>query len=98
MRPEPYYTRSETETLFQGLRHEIRADLNGLRAEMAQRFGAVDTKIESVKSKIEGLRGEIRVWFLVFAIIVTPVVTSLVNRVTIQAWPTSVPQSSQLSR
>ncbi len=91
MRSDPPYSRSETNSRFESLRHEVRADLNGFETRMERRFGALEARFES-------LRAEVKVWFVVVAVIVTPFVTTLVGRVTAQVWPLPGQQVTQPQR
>lgn len=90
-----YYTRAESDSKLECLRQEIRADINGLRAEMNDRFGAMEAKFEgrfgALEAKFEGLRGEVKVWLLVLTIVVTPLVSTLMTRVSALAWPERPP-------
>lgn len=74
------YPRDTVDAMIGSVKHELKADIKDLRAEMLQIEGLL-------ASRIDGMRGEWKVWMLVMGAILTVMSSGVSSRIMMLLWP-----------
>ena len=85
---------SRVDSKIDSLDANLSARIDGLDAKLSARIDGLEGKVDA---RFDGLRGELKVWFLIFAFIVTPFMSGIGNRAVAALWPPQPPASQHPS-